>query len=83
MSDKKITPREYHDDKVSETASENPLHFSSTRAILGPRVDALGTGMIYLTGSCTALISIFFFVRYPAFEYKSDRPDCQKEIVLS
>ena len=44
MSDKKITPREYHDDKVSETASENPLHFSSTRAILGPRVDALGTG---------------------------------------
>ena len=47
MSDKKITPREYHDDKVSETASENPLHFSSTRAILGPRVDALGTGMIY------------------------------------
>ena len=50
MSDKKITPREYHDDKVSETASENPLHFSSTRAILGPRVDALGTGMIK-TGS--------------------------------
>ena len=46
MSDKKITPREYHDDKVTETASENPHQFSSTRAILGPRVDALGTGMI-------------------------------------
>ena len=53
VSDKKITPREYHDDKVSETSSENPLHFSSTRAILGPRVDALGTGMICITGSCS------------------------------
>ena len=72
VSDKKITPREYHDDKVSETASENPLHFSSTRAILGPRVDALGTGMI----------CICFFVRNPGFEYKSDRPEGQKEIVF-
>jgi len=46
VSDKKITPREYHDDKVTETASENPHQFSSTRAILGPRVDALGTGFV-------------------------------------
>ena len=44
VTEKTITPRTYHDDNVSEESSNNPLKYSSTKAVYGPRVENLGIG---------------------------------------
>ena len=44
VTEKTVTPRTYHDDNVSEESSNNPLKYSSTKAVYGPRVENLGIG---------------------------------------
>ena len=44
VTEKTITPREYHDDTLTEESSPNPLKYSSTKAVHGPRVENLGIG---------------------------------------
>jgi len=70
VTEKTVTPRNYHDDNLTEESSTNPLRYSETKAIHGIRVENLGIGFRPVVKSRPKLesysitISLFIFMVY-------------------